>query len=261
MIRALAAAGALVALALCAAVADASCIVPNPPTKTVTLEEGVAFDTVTNGQNWQERYASFVARNANQTSVYGRYASDSRFGSTDQSYEAGAYQALDKHVIVDAGGSFSPTHNFLAATTETGGVDWRTNGGYGYQAQFAQRNYPTQIAGITSLGADRYFGVNHVTAGVTLANLSSVPGTAVTAHASYTRNLACDDETIAASGGRDVEPTGVDGRVAVYKTYDYSANEVHWFSQRFGIDVGVEWALLVGAYDRFEGRVGLRERL
>ena len=259
--RAFALAAAVVAATLCPQLVRAACTVPPPPVKTVTVEAGASRDAVTKGPAWEEQSLSIASRDGNRFSAYGRFASDTRFGSTDPSYEAGVYSALGPHLIANVEGAFSPTHDFLPATTETGGLDWRTNGGYGYQSQFTQRNYATQIAGITTLGADRYAGVNRYALGVTLANLSSVPGTAVTVHGAFARYLACDDETFSVSGGRDVEPTGVAGQVAVYQSYSYDVNDVHWFTPRTALNAGAAWILLIGAYDRFELRLALRERL
>ena len=254
--------GAFIGLLLAAQGARASCLVAEPPSKSLTVESGASASGLTGGRaGWQERSLAVVSRAGSRSSVYGRAASDSRFGSTDLSYEAGTYQPLGAHVIGNVDGQFSPTHAFLPATTESAGLDWRTSGGYGYQAQYAQRNYPAQIAGITSIGADRYVGANRFALGVTLANLTSVPGTAMSAHLAFGRYLACDEESLSVSAGRDVEATGVTGQVAVFKTYTYDVNEVHWFTRHFGLDAGAQWDLLIGAYDRFELRLALRERL
>lgn len=258
--RAWAAALALATAVFGPAAAGAACTVPAPPVKTVTVEAGAASDSVTRGQAWSERSLSVVSRDGNRFSAYGRLASDSRFGATDPSYEAGVYTALGAHVIANVGGAFSPTHTFLPATAETAALDWRTGNGYGVQGQFAQRNYPAQIARIATIGADRYAGTDRFQAGITFARLTTVPGTALTAHAGFARYLSCDDETFSVAAGRDVESTGIAGRVAVYTTYAYDANDVHWFSRRFGLNVGAGWTLLVGAYDRFEVRAALRER-
>lgn len=257
-----AAAAAIVAVVLSSQAARAGCRLAEAPSKSLTLESGASASALTAGRTeWQERSFTVVSRAGSRSSVYGRAASDSRFGSTDLSYEAGAYQPLGAHLIGNVEGSFSPTHAFLAGTTESAGLDLRTSGGYGYQAQYAQRNYPAQTAAITTIGADRYAGANHFTLGVTLANLTSVPGTAVSGRIGFARYLACDEESLSVSAGRDVESTGVIGQVAVFKTYTYDVNDVHWFTPRFGLNVGAEWALLTGAYDRFELRLALRERL
>jgi YaiO family outer membrane protein len=257
--RLLAAAGAAIAVALCAYPAGAACTAPLSE-RTLTVEAGATTDAVTNRGSWQEQSLTVVSRDGNRSSLYGRAASDQRFGSTDPSYEIGAYSALGPHFIGNVEGSFSPTHIILPATTETGGLDWRTNGGYGYQAQYTQRNYTAQNAGIVSFGADRYHGANRYALGVTLAGVTSVPGIALTMRGTFARYFTCDEESFGVSGGRDVESTGVPGRVATFKALSFDANVVHWFSRHWGLNAGVGWYLLIGAYDRFQVRVALRER-
>jgi YaiO family outer membrane protein len=254
----LAAAGAMLAVALCSGTGQAACRAA--PTKTLTVEAGVATDLVTNHSAWQEQSLTVTARDGNRSSLYGRAASDTRFGAVDPSYEAGAYSALGPHLIGNVDGSFSPTHVILPATTESAGLDWRTNGGFGYQAQYAERNYTAQNAGIATLGGDLYAGANRYALGVTLAGVTGVPGDAMTVHGTFARYFTCDEEAFSIAGGRDVESTGVPGQVAVYKALSFDANVVHWFSERFGINAGAGWYLLVGAYDRFELRIALRER-
>lgn len=255
----LATAGAFFALALCATPASAGCTAP-ASAKTLTVEAGAATDAVTNHQNWWEQSLTVVARDGNRSSLYGRAASDERFGATDPNYELGAYSALGPHFIGMLDGSFSPTHINLPATTESASLDWRTNGGYGYQAQYAERNYTLQNAGILSLGGDRYAGVNRYALGVTLAGVTGVPGIALTMRGGFARYFSCDEESYSVAGGRDVESTGVPGQVAVYKALSFDANDVHWFSQRWGVNAGAGWYLLIGAYNRFEVRLALRER-
>jgi YaiO family outer membrane protein len=257
--RFLAAAGAAVAVALCGQAARAACTAPASE-RTLTVEAGATTDAVTNRASWQEQALTVVSRDGNRWSIYGRAASDQRFGSTDPSYEAGAYSALGAHLIGNVEGSFSPTHAILPATTEGGGLDWRTNGGYGYQAGYTQRNYTAQNAGIVSFSADRYHGVSRFALGVTLAGVTSVPGIALTTHGTFARYFTCDEEAFTVSGGRDVEPTGTPGRVAAFKALSFDANLVHWFSRNWGVNAGAGWYLLIGAYDRFEIRVALRER-
>lgn len=257
--RLLAAASAVVAVAWCGHPADAACTA-SPSERTLTVEAGATTDAVTNHSNWQERGLTVVSQDGNRSSLYGRAATDQRFGSTDQSYEAGAYSALARHLIGNVDGSFSPTHAILPATTEGGGLDWRTNGGYGYQAQYAQRNYTAQNAGIVSFGADRYQRADRFALGVTLAGVTSVPGIALTTRGTFARYFTCDEESFTVSAGRDVEPTGVPGRVAAFKALSFDTNVVHWFSRNWGVNAGAGWYLLIGAYDRFEIRVALRER-
>lgn len=256
----LATAGALFAVALCVRPALAGCTAP-APTKTLTIEAGATTDAVTHHPSWAEQYLTVVARNGNHASLYGRAASDQRFGATDPNYELGTYAALGPHLIGMLDGSISPTHINLPATTESTGFDWRTNGGYGYQAQYGRRNYASQNAGITSLGGDRYAGADRFALGVTLANVTGVPGTALTMRGTFARYFTCDEESYAISGGRDVESTGVADKIAVYKALSFDANALHWFSQRFGVNAGAGWYMLIGAYDRFELRLALRERL
>ncbi|MDE2481688.1 MAG: YaiO family outer membrane beta-barrel protein [bacterium] len=257
-----AAAAFVAAAALCTTSVRAACPFAEQPAKSVQVEAGTSNDTLTHGRGtWSESALDVVARNGNQNSLYARIADDTRFGSSDPSYEAGAYSALDKHLIADLTASFSPTHAFLPATTESGGLDWRSNAGYGYQVQLAQRNYAAQVASIQTLGADRYVGADRFALGVTLARLTGVPGTALSERASFARYLGCDSETFSISAGRDVELTGVGSALAVYRAYSYDANDIHWFTKRFALDAGAGWYVLLGAYNRFEVRVALRERL
>lgn len=249
----------VVVVVMCGPSARAACTAPLSE-RTVSIETSATTDAVTNHANWQEQALTIDSRDGDRRSFYGRVASDQRFGSTDRSYDAGAFSPLGLHLIGNLEGSFSPTHAILPATTESGGLDWRTGGGYGYQAQYTQRNYTAQNAGIVSLAADHYVGVDRFAIGVTLAGVTAVPGIALTTHGTFARYFTCDEETFTVSGGRDVELTGAPGRVAVYKALSFDSNVVHWFTRNWGVSVGAGWDILTGAYDRFEVRVGLRER-
>lgn len=247
---------------LFASPAIAACSFAELPAKSVQIESGVTSDGLTqNRGEWNEQYLQAVARNGNQFSVYGRVADDQRFGVSDPSYEVGLYTKLGKNVIADLSGNFSPTHIVLPATVTSGGIDYRMAHGYGVQGHFAERTYPSQNAGIVTLGFDRYAGVAHVGLVLSFARLSTVPGTAVSETLVLARYFPCDNESISISNGRDVESTGVGSGVAVFKAIGYDLNDVHWISKRFALNIGAGWYLLVGAYDRFEVRIALRERL
>jgi YaiO family outer membrane protein len=242
--------------------AVAACPFAELPAKNTQLESGVTNDGLTkNKADWNEQYVNIVARDGNQFSVYGRFAEDQRFGQNDPSYEAGVYDEITKHIIADISANFSPTHNTLPADVLSGGIDWRMARGFGMQAHFAERSFPTQTASITTLGADRYVGVNHVDIVVSLAQLSTVPGVAMSETVGFGRYFPCDNETFSISNGRDVESTGVGSGLAVFKAVGYDVNDVHWITKRLALNVGAGWYLLIGAYNRFEVRIALRERL
>src|SRR6202007_3067870 len=101
-----------------------------------------------NRGNWDEQYVTLVDRDGTAHSAYLRAADDTRFGQSDPSYEGGTYVAVDPKLILNAIANFSPTHQVLADSTLQGGFDARTGGGYGYQAEYAQRNFSTTIADI-----------------------------------------------------------------------------------------------------------------
>ena len=240
----------------------AACAFTELPAKSVQVEAGVTSDGLTkNRGGWNEQYLQAVSRNGNQFSAYGRIAEDQRFASNDPSYEAGFYTELGKHLIADLSGNFSPTHSVLPATVVSGGLDYRLSDGYGVQGHFAERTFPTQTVGITTLGVDRYAGIARVAVVFSFAHLSTAPGTAVSETLVIARYLPCDNESVSISNGRDVELTGVGSGPAVFKAVGYDVNDVHWFTKHLALNVGAGWYLLIGAYNRFEVRVALRERL
>jgi YaiO family outer membrane protein len=243
--------------------ANAECPFREFPLKNVQVEEGVSSDSLTRDRGtWNETYIQASARDANRRSAYARAASDSRFGATDTVYEAGVSLAASPHLIFNASGSLSPQHQSLPRSTFSGGVDARAGGGYGYQAQYATRAYTAVNSATTVLGADRYFRDRRVALSISFSQLSNVPGTAVSETLAYARYLPCDNEAISVGSGRDVESTGIGAaQVAVFHTYSYDVNDVHWFSDRFGVNLGAGWYLLSGAYNRFEVRLALRQRL
>ena len=255
------------ALALCALAAAsplrvaASCSFKEFPSKSVQIEEGVSSSPLTRNRGvWHEDSLLVVARDGNKRSGYVRAASDQRFGLTDNVYEGGAYLGVSPHLILNAIGSFSPQHQTLPSSTTGGGADVRTGGGYGYQIQYTARTYTSLSANTTTLGADRYFADRRVALIISMATLSNVPGTAISEGLTYARYLPCDNESFNVSSGRDVENAGA-GTLALYRTITYDANDVHWFTTRFGLDMGAGWSVLIGAYNRFEVRVALRERI
>ncbi len=241
--------------------AVAACSFGDAVTSYVQVDSGASSAAVTRGNvPWREQFVQAVVRDGNTRSAYLRAADDQRFGKTDPAYEAGVYDKLAPNVLADLVGGFSSTHAFLPATILGGGVDVRASRGYGVQAQYVDRAYSTQNAGITTVGFDRYAGQSHFDFALTGAVLSNVSGTAVSERAGYDRTVGCDDESFAISAGRDVESTGVGTTVAVYQAYSYNATERHWMNSHLAWQAGVGWDVLVGAYSRFEIRVSLRER-
>jgi YaiO family outer membrane protein len=239
-----------------------ACLFVDPPAKRVDVEAGSTTDTLTgNRGTWNEQYLSVATRDGPEHAAYAAVTSDQRFGLTDITYEAGAYVPLAPKLTFDAIASFSPTHQVLPDSALQGGLDLRAGDGYGYQANYAQRNYPSAVADIATAGADRYRGNRHFSVTITAVHLSNVPGTAMSAGVAYTGYLRCDTLSLALSGGRDVENTGVGANVALYQTISYTANDLHWFTPHTALGFGAGWYLLTGAYDRFELHVALHERL
>jgi YaiO family outer membrane protein len=258
----LAALALAVVATLLATPALAACPFTELPAKNVQVESGVTSDGLTNNRGeWNEQYLQAVARDGNQFSIYGRVADDQRFGTSDPSYESGIFTELGKHLIADLSGNFSPTHLVLPETIVSGGLDFRMAHGYGVQGHFAERTFPTQNAGITTVGFDRYAGQARVAVVLSFAQLSTVPGTALSETLVLARYLPCDNESVSFSNGRDVESTGVGSGLAVFKAIGYDLNDVHWISKRLALNIGAGWYLLIGAYNRFEVRIALRERL
>jgi YaiO family outer membrane protein len=240
----------------------AACSLSDQAERYTQVDTGASNASVSHGNlPWREQFLQAVVRDGNARSAYVRVASDQRFGHTDPSYEGGVYDKLASNVIADLVAGFSPTHAFSPASILGGGVDVRAADGYGVQAQYVERAYTAQNAGITTLGADRYAGQAHFDVAVTGAVLSNVPGTALSERIGYDRSVGCDQESVTVSAGRDVESTGVGTNVAVYQAYSYNASDTHWMNPHLAWQAGAGWDVLVGAYSRFEIRISLRERL
>ncbi len=242
--------------------AEAICRIPPPPTQRVTVEEGVSSATLTKGRgSWNSSSLLLEARDGNKRSAYIRAADDVRFGENDNEYEGGAYLALTPHAIADLIGSFSPQHHVLPASSVQGDMDFRAGAGYGYQVGYAARRYSAVDAAIGHLGMDRYFRDLRLAGTLTFARLSNIPGVALSEGISLARYLPCDTENIAFSTGRDVENVGVGTPPAVYHSLAIFLGDTHRLTPHVGLNFGVGWYGLTGAYDRFEVRVALRERL
>lgn len=253
--------GFLAAVLLQGIPASAKCSLGDPAKRYVQVDAGSSDSSVSRGNlPWHESFLQAVMRNGNARSAYLRTATDERFGTTDPNYEAGAYEELGPNVVADAVAGYSPTHAFLPASILGGGLDVRASHGYGAQAQYVERAYSAQNAGITTLGFDRYAGWSHVDVAVTSAVLSNVPGTAVSERVGYDRDTVCDQTSFVVSAGRDVESTGVGNNVAVYEEHLYYAGNTHWMNARLAWQARATWDLLTGAYSRFEIGVMLRER-
>lgn len=249
-------------MTLAPVVASARCSLRPPPPKRLSIEEGVSTDTLTkNRGTWHQTSLVAIARNGATQSTYARIAEDERFGATDTQYEIGAYRPVATHVIGDAILSFSPQHHTLPASALEGDLDIRSAAGYGYQIGYEARNYSAVGASIERVGADRYFRDLRVATTLTVAHLSNVSGLALSEGASVTRYLSCDTELFAVSTGRDVENTGFGAQLAVYHSLTFNVSDLHWLSPHFGIDAGLGWDELTGAYNRFEVRFALRERI
>jgi YaiO family outer membrane protein len=240
----------------------AACQFTDPPAKRLDVEAGSTSDTLTeNRGTWNQQYLTVATRNGPGRAAYALITADQRFGLTDTTYEGGWYAPLAPKLLFDVIASFSPTHQVLPNSALQGGIDLRAANGYGYQAAYAQRNYASDVVDFATLGADRYRGNQHFGITVTAVHLSNVPGIAMSAGVAYTGYLRCDTLSLALSGGRDVDNTGVGANVAIYQQISYTANDLHWFTPHTALGFGAGWYLLTGAYDRFELHVALHERL
>jgi YaiO family outer membrane protein len=254
----------LAAIALCLVAAPIAARASCPaaaPAQAVEVEAG-AFTSAVSGNRgaWNGDYVAATARNANNDSLYARAGREDRFGSTDNTYEAGAYERIAPNAVLNLAAAFSPQHNVLPQNVLGGGIDLRAGGGYGFQAGYAARNYTAQRASILTAGADRYSGNTRVALVLTFAGLSNVSGIAMSETLQVARYLACDTLGASVSVGRDVENVGAPNIVAVYPTTQFDVNDVHWFSPRTALNAGVGWYVLSGAYSRLEVRIALRQR-
>ncbi|HEX8805974.1 MAG TPA: YaiO family outer membrane beta-barrel protein, partial [Candidatus Aquilonibacter sp.] len=213
--------------------AAAACTQGDPVIHYVQVDGGTSGSSLTKGDiPWREQFLQAVVRDGNDHSVYLRAASDERFGATDPNYEGGVYDKLAPNVIANLLAGYSPTHANLPASVLGGGLDIRESDGYGLQAQYVERAYTAQNAGITTLGFDRYAGTGHIVLAFTTAVLSNVPGIALSERAGFDRTTACDQYNVAVAAGRDVESTGISNNVAVYKMYSYNAGDTHWMTPK-----------------------------
>uniref|UniRef100_E6Q420 YaiO beta-barrel domain-containing protein n=1 Tax=mine drainage metagenome TaxID=410659 RepID=E6Q420_9ZZZZ len=241
---------------------SALCRLPTPPAQRVVVEEGASSAALTKGRgSWSSGSLLVLARDGNERSAYVRAADDVRFGQNDNEYEGGAYLAVTPHVIADIIGSFSPQHNVLPASSAQGDLDFRSGAGYGYQMGYATRQYSTVGASIEHVGMNRYFRDLRLAGNITFARLSNVPGLALSEGVSLGRYLPCDTEDFSVSTGRDVENVAFGAPPAVYHSLTFYLGDTHRLSSHVGLDMGIGWYGLTGAYDRFEVRFALRERL
>lgn len=248
------------AAALAPAAAHASCPAA-PAAARVEIESGASSSSVSNDRGgWNGRYVTASVHGADDNGAYARAERDERFGAVDDSYEAGLYARIAPRAIVNLVAASSPEHHFLPQTVLGGSIDLREGSGYGLQAGYDSRTYSTQRASILSAGADRYAGTSRVAFTVTFAQLSNVPGIAMTETLQASRYLSCDTLAAAVSVGRDVENAAAGGPVAVYPTLALDLNDLHWLSAHTALNAGVGWNVLGRAYSRLEVRVALRQR-
>lgn len=248
------------AAALVPAAAHAACA-PTPASPTVEIETGASSSAVSNDRGaWNGRFVTASVRGTDGNGMYARAERDERFGAADDSYEAGIYARIAPRAIASFIAASSPQHNFLPQTVLGGSLDLREGSGYGLQAGYASRTYSTQRASLVSAGADRYAGASRVAFTVTFAQLSGVPGIAMTETLQASRYLSCDTLSAAVSVGRDVENVTAGGPVAVFPTFSLDVNDLHWLSTHTALNAGVGWNVLGRAYSRLEVRVALRQR-
>ena len=238
-----------------------ACLFVDPPAKRVDVEAGSTTDTLTgNRGTWNEQYLSVATRDGPEHAAYAAVTSDQRFGLSDITYEAGAYLP----VAPSSRSTPSPplarlTRCFRirpskAASTSEPVTDTVT------RQPTRNETIPVRLRTLRRPARDRYRGNRHFSVTITAVHLSNVPGTAMSAGVAYTGYLRCDTLSLALSGGRDVESTGVGANVALYQTISYTANDLHWFTPHTALGFGAGWYLLTGAYDRFELHVALHER-
>jgi YaiO family outer membrane protein len=254
--------------AVLAALLAAASSSPSPaptatPDPSLDVEAGWVNDQLSAGRPpWNAGYLDATFKEASGVVLYGDFSQNTRFSQSDTQYNAGVYLPTDaRHSNLMLSGAVSPQHNVLPAEEFESVYDLRGGGGFGYQAGFDRRNYTGTNVSVYTAGADRYFGTNHLVYSASLATLTSVPGVAFSQSLQWSIYRGQDKLSLTAGAGRDVESTGVNNGVAVYKTFLFDIDGLHWLDPTTAVHFGVGYyGLEPDAYDRLEVRLGLRER-
>jgi YaiO family outer membrane protein len=259
-----------IAAVLAAALAAAPSPSPSPsPAATATpdpyldVETGWVHDQLTgNRAPWNDGYLDATLKEASGVTLYGDFSQNSRFSQADTQYNAGIYLPTDaRHSNLMISGAVSPQRNVLPADEFDTVYDLRAGGGYGCQVGFDRRNYTGTNVSVYTAGADDYFGMNHLVYTASFAALNNVPGIAFSQSVQWSIYRGQDKVSFTAAAGRDVESTGIDNGVAVYKTLVFDFDDLHWLDRSTAVHFGVGYdGLTPDAYDRLEVRLGLRER-
>jgi YaiO family outer membrane protein len=226
------------------------------------VEFGWTSDQLSNQRGvWNEGALLASYKEASGFAAYAAAATNQRFSKLDDSYDFGVYLPVSKNrsnVNFDVG--FSPQHNILPAEAFAVNLDARSGGGYGYQLALSERNYTAVTASGVGAGVDRYWGNQRLQYMTNFVTLSQVPGVAFLQIVRWQLFAPRDTLSLTASGGREVENTGLS--IAAYRSALFDVDDVHWFDPTTAIHVGVGYyALSPEAYNRFEARLALRRRI
>lgn len=222
---------------------------PSPPAQIeipaswlVSIEAGESIDKLSNGYaDWSSTYLF-----AKERGLYGRptyyeyWNEDERYGYHDRQFGAGSVFFVTSKTLVGVELAESPTHNVLPSFNGAVNVEQRFAGGYGAIGTFTRRTYTTTNASIENLTLDRYVGIYRFSYGISFAQLSGTPGTAITQSLSATAyGERGGDLSLSGYAGRDVESTGPT-TVLVMDVAGFALNGHATVTNRLAIAYGAE---------------------
>jgi YaiO family outer membrane protein len=213
-----------------------------PANWLVSIEAGESVDQLSNGfANWSSTYLF-----AKERGLYGRptyyeyWNEDERYGFHDRQFGAGGVFFVTPKTLVGLELAESPTHNVLPSFNGALNLEQRFAQGYGAIATYTRRTYTTTNASIENLTLDRYVGIYRFSYGISFAQLSGTPGTAITQSLSATAyGERGGDLTLSGYGGRDVESTGPT-TVLVMDVAGFALNGHAMVTKRLAIAYGAE---------------------
>lgn len=237
---------ALLSLRPCVAAEAPASPQPAPPAAApawlVSVEAGESGDELSNGYaNWSSTYLFAKERGFYGRPTYYEYLNDDeRYGYHDNQLGAGGVFFVTPKTLVGVDLAESPTHNVLPSFAGSLDVEQRFGTGFGAIATYTRRTYTTTNASIENLTLDKYVGKYRFSYGISFAQLSGTPGTAITQALSATGyGERGGDLTLSGYAGRDVESTGPTS-VLVMDVAGAALNGHAMLSKRFAIAYGAE---------------------
>lgn len=225
------------------------------------LEAGYTFDSLNNGYaNWRSAYLEGARELGKNHTVYGTLRKTDRFNERDSEAMAGWYYPLAKNWIMQAQGSYSPTHNILARWSGLAQLGHVFEGGWGAYLGASHREYSAALTNAGIFTLEKYWS-NYRIAYINTTTALAGSGSADSSRIQFTRYYGGRNSIgLDLSDGNEIDNIGPPLGILKSHVRAIDLRGRHWISRNWAAAYEIGTVRQGNFYTRNIFRLGLRHR-